>query len=362
MKNRISFSFIAFVIIPIVVASVYYIFYASSQYVVETKFVIQSSKPAQVDMLGAIAGLAGTSSSAQDSYIAQEYIWSIDLLNKLDNKLKIKNHYSSNEYDMWARMNKGAALNDFLEYWKGSIDIEFDSTSGISTLNVTAFSDVMAYNIAITLLKEVEQHVNRLTERSRSDMLSFAKKELDLAEKRLVDARTAITTFRSIKKDINPEKTTIAKLEIVAELEGQLANAETELSNILKYMNPSSMKVRSLKNKVSSYQKQVFKEKKKLTNKEENSSSLNSRVADYERLLAKKAVAERLYESSLVSLEAARLNAIQKQQYLEIIASPYKPSEPEKPYVVSNIISVALGSFLFWVISSLIISAVKDHA
>jgi capsular polysaccharide transport system permease protein len=127
-------------------------------------------------------------------------------------------------------------------------------------------------------------------------------------------------------------------------------------------MKPDSMKVRALKNKISSLTQQIYIERKRWSNKSDNSNNLNHRVADYEKLLAKKTVAERLYESALASLEAARLNAIQKQQYLEVIASPYKPSEAEKPYVISNMISIILGCLLFWIIGSLIVSAVKDHA
>ena len=362
MKKRPPVSFVFFVIIPVITAVVYYLFYASSQYVVETKYVIQSNAPTQVDMLGALAGIAGTSSpSSQGSYIVQEYILSAELLKKLDVKLKIKSHYSSDQYDWWARLQKQVSLSDFLEYWKSVVEIEYDTTTGISGLSVTAFSDVMAFDIAKELLKEGEQQINHLTKRSRKDMLSFAKTELALAENKLVEARAAITSFRSEKSDIDPEKTTQAKLEIVAELEGQLSNAEAELSNTLKSMKSGSMKVRSLRNKVSSLKQQVYTERKRWSNSKEANDSLNERIAKYEKLLAIKAVTEKLYESSLISLETARLNAIQQQQYLEVIVAPYKPTEAEKPYVINNVLSVILGSFLFWTIGTLIISAIKDH-
>lgn len=362
MKTKLPFSFIVVVIVPVIIASVYYAIYASSQFVVEAKFVIQSSKPAQIDMLGAFAGLAGgAGSSSQDSYIAQEYIWSAELLKKLDAELNIEKHYSSDQYDWWARLKKEAPLSLFLDYWREVVDIEYDSTTGISTLIITAFTDEKAYEIALKLLKETEQHVNKLTERSRSDMLSFAKKELELAENKLVDDRAAITEFRGDKRDIDPEKTTIAKIEIVAELEARLSINEAELSNLLTFMKPETIKVRALKNKIISLRRQVNVEKKRWSNKKEAKGSLNVRIASYERLLAKKGVTEKFYESSLLSLEAARLNAIQQRQYLEVIVAPYKPTEAEKPYVISNIISVFLGSFLFWAIGTLIISAVKDH-
>ncbi len=125
----------------------------------------------------------------------------------------------------------------------------------------------------------------------------------------------------------------------------------------------TSFKVRSLKNKIQELKKQIISEKKRWVNKgsKGEKSTLSTLISDYEKLVTQKTVAERLYESALASLETARLSAIQQQQYLEVISTPYLPSYAEKPYVFIGILSVFLGSFLLWAIGSLIISAVKDH-
>ncbi len=360
---KLPVSFLVFVLLPILVAGLYYAFFASGQYVVETKYIIEGHKTSQSDMLGALAGINGTASSpsAKDSYIAQEYIWSAELLNKIDRELGIRKHYSDRRYDGWARLPEDASLADFLEYWKAMIDIRYDGTSGITTLSVTAFSAEDALRIARRLLEEAEQHVNKLTERVRHDKLSFAKNELQEAEQRLINARAAMIRFRSQQKDIDPEKTTVSKLEIVAELESQLATAEAELANMATYMKADSIKLGALRNKVSSLKRQIHIERKRWSNNVDETRALNNRIAEYEILLAKKTIAEKFYESALASLESARLSTMQQQQYLEVIAAPYKPVEAEKPYVLSNMLSVILGSFLFWVIGSLIISAVRDH-
>jgi capsular polysaccharide transport system permease protein len=60
-------------------------------------------------------------------------------------------------------------------------------------------------------------------------------------------------------------------------------------------------------------------------------------------------------------METARLNAIQQQQYLEVISKPNIPEKAERPYKIKNTFSVFLTSLLLWVISSLVISAIKDH-
>ena len=148
---------------------------------------------------------------------------------------------------------------------------------------------------------------------------------------------------------------------MVTELESKLAAAQAELRNMSAFMKSDAFKIRALRGNVTTLKQQIRKEKKRWGDSSNSSNTLSTRIAEYESLLAKKVVAERLYESALVSLESARLNAIQKQQYLEVIAAPYLPSEAEKPYVFANMLSIILGSLLLWVIGVLIISAVKDH-
>jgi capsular polysaccharide transport system permease protein len=361
MKNKISF--FLFVILPTVIASVYYISFASEQYYIETKYVIQEGGKVQIDLLGGLSGLTGGGSSAQNSYIAREYIWSDNLLRELDPDLGIRDHYTNVDYDWWARLNHEATFREFADYWYDIIYINHDATSGITTLGVTAFSAEKGYNIAERLLAKVENKINKLSDRSRNDSLSFAKKELGSAEQKLVKARSAVTVFREQQKELDPEKTTQIRLEIVATLESELVSAEAELANINSYLQPSSFKIRSLKNKIQALKKQIMGEKKSWVKKEGKNEkpTLNTLIGDYEELLTKKTIAERLYESALTSLESARLSAIQQQQYLEVISAPYLPSYAEKPYVFIGILSVFLGSFLLWAIGSLIISAIKDH-
>ena len=359
MKNKTPISFILFVVIPVVIAAFYYSFFASGQYVVETKYVIEGQKPITSEVLGV---LAGNTSSSRDSYIAQEYIWSASLLNKIDKELGIKEHYSDDRYDRWARLSDDISFTDFLDYWKEKVEIDYDGTSGITTITVTAFTAEKAFAIANKLLLEAEIHVNKLTERLRKDKLDFAKNELKEAEQRLIDSRAVIIEFRNTQKDIDPERTTLAKLGIVAELESQLAIAEADLADMSSYLKSDSIKLRTLKSKVASLKRQARIERKRWGNNNNKTSTLNNRLAEYEKLLAKKAIAEKFYESSLASLEGVRVATMQQKQYLEIITSPYKPSEAEKPYIFSNMLSVILGSLLFWIIGSLIISAVKDHA
>ncbi|CAA6805093.1 MAG: Unknown protein [uncultured Thiotrichaceae bacterium] len=363
MKNpAIKTSFLLFVVLPTLIASLYFLLFASDQYYVETQYVIQGEKKSQVDLLSGLSGLTGESTdSTKNSYIAREYIWSGNLLKTIDPELGIRDHYTDKSYDWWARLKSSATFKEFADYWYDIIYINHDTTSGITTLGVTAFTADKAYNISTKLLEKAEEHVNKLSERSRKDSLSFASRELENAENKLVEARAAVTRFRSNQKQLDPEKASEMKLGIVAALESELSSAESELAEVASYMRADTFKIRALKSKIQALRKQISTERQRWVNVNGNDATLSNLVGDYEKLLTKKTIAERLYESALGSLENARLSAMQQQQYLEVIAAPYLPSEAEKPYVLMGILSIFLGSFLAWVIGFLIISAVNDH-
>ncbi len=363
MKLKTVTSFILFVVVPTIVAMAYYISYASDQYLIKTQYIIQSGgNTVTTDVLGAITGLPGQSGDAKSSYIAQSYIESPAFLSELDKELGIRQLYGNEVYDAWARLDVEASFADFLEYWNDQILISYDSTSGITFLEVTAFDPEIGVNIANKILEKAEQHVNNLSERSRNDSLKFAQNELEKAEHKLISARSDLKKFRDKKNEIDPEKTTEAKIGIVTQLESELSTTEVELRSISKYMKPNAFKVRTKRNKIDVLKKQIANERRRWGSASNNKTEgLSSLIGGYEKHLAKKVVAERFYESAILSMEAARLNAILQHKYLEVISSPQLPDEAEKPYRIENIITVLIGSFLAWVIGSLVISAVKDH-
>lgn len=355
-------SFLLFVVLPTLLASIYYLVFASDQYYVETKYVIQGEKKSQVDLMSGLSSLTGESTdSTKNSYIAREYIWSGNLLKSIDTELGIRDHYTDKRYDGWARLKSDASFKEFADYWYDIIYINHDTTSGITTLGVTAFTAEKAFDISNKLLKEAEEQVNQLSERSRNDSLSFARQELDNAEEKLVEARAAVTRFRRSQKQLDPEKASEMKLGIVAALESELSSAESELAELSSYMRDDTFKIRSVKSKIQALRQQITNERQRWVNDDSDDITLSNLVGDYEKLLTKKTIAERLYESALSSLENARLSAMQQQQYLEVIAAPYLPSEAEKPYVLMGILSVFLGSFLIWAIGFLLLSAINDH-
>ena len=109
LPNAYLVTFIAVVIVPSFLCSVYLALIASNQYVAEARVAVQS---AQFGFGGAkTSGTLGTLSAGaipalagQDAYIITDYIHSRAIIDDLAGKIDIKTIFQRPEGDFWARL------------------------------------------------------------------------------------------------------------------------------------------------------------------------------------------------------------------------------------------------------------------
>lgn len=360
-SKKLLFRFL--VLYPVFIGIIYFTFIASDQYITAVRFSVNSSedKP-KADLLAAMTGVPGQSSSIRDIYAVKAFIESQEAIEQTRNYFDIKKLYASPIADWVSRLSSDASKEDILEYWQDMVHVEFDALSGIAELSIAAFTPPQAVLIADSLLKVSEQLVNELSEQARQDTLEIAQEEVVRSEKRLSEARHAVREFRDREKSINPEQSAAAKLTVVTELEGELAKAEAQLNDLMVSMNRNTPKVRAAQNLVDALRAQIRKEKARWAKTTpDDKKNVSQLVYDYEQLLTEQGFAQTAHESALTSLEQARVDASKKHKYLTVIARPYLPEESLKPKRVIAILTLTIGCLIVWGIVSLIIAAVKDH-
>jgi len=354
--------FLTAVIAPTAIAAVYYGKVASEQFTTESRFIIQSNSQKASGALGMFSGFTGMAPSVKDSLALEDYILSGDFLAKLSKEIDIKKTYSLPEIDWWAKLPSDASKEDTLEYWRDLVDISNDSSSGISTLEVTSFNRDTAVEICKKILFLGEIFVNSLSKEARDDAVKQALGDVSDAEQALDEVRQRISLFSSEEKVINPQQRAASEESIVSGLSLNLANKEAELTRLSSFMQANSMKVKALKSDISSIKKQIKRQQQKWkqTNPQTGKSVTNL-VQDNTQLLTELAFAEKLYESAISALRVSKREANQQQRYLEVIVSPQLPDEASKPEVYSSTFTVFLSFFMGWGIFSLLIASVKDH-
>lgn len=96
---------VGFILLPSILAFVYYGFVASDRYVSEARFVIHTaSKPSGVlGGLTALLQLAGLERSQDDAFAVRDYLISRDALRELNARLPLRPRYGVTDADFVAR-------------------------------------------------------------------------------------------------------------------------------------------------------------------------------------------------------------------------------------------------------------------
>ena len=153
LPNAYLVTFIAVVIIPSFLCSVYLALIASNQYVAEARFAVQSAQfgfggAKTSGTLGALSAGAIPALAGQDAYIITDYIHSRAIIDDLAGKIDIKAIFQRPEGDFWARLKNNPSTDELTDYWKQMVGTYIDGPSGIVTLTVRAFRPADAEMLA----------------------------------------------------------------------------------------------------------------------------------------------------------------------------------------------------------------------
>lgn len=352
--------FLILVGLPTLLTGVYFGVVASDVFVSETRYAIRTGEQAPATgLLATMMGPGAATRSGDDAHVVRDYILAHDMLEELDGRLDLRAHYGSPEVDPLSRLWPETTEEEFLEYYRGKIEVEVETGTDITVLRVRAFDAEMAQRMAATVLELSERLVNRMSERITDDTLRFARRELDQAETRVRQANQEITRFRNESRSIDPGEETAAVLSIVTELEGQLAGAKAELLETEAIMRSDSVQVKTLRNRVEALTRQVEIERARLAS--EGGSDLTRVIEGYAPLMLEQKLAEHRYSSALTSLEVARADAQRKQRYLLSFVKPSLPDEAIEPERLLNTLIVFLAASLIYGIGALIVASVHDH-
>ncbi len=358
--NSILRSLAIVVGIPTILATLYFGLLASDVFVSESRFAIRSAKGGSAaGGLAAILSSPIVSSGGQESLVVSDYVHSQDMLQRVQEKLNIASHYSSDDVDWLSRLSGSATDEATLDYFINKVELVRDSASDVLTLRTRAYSPEMAQQLGQLVIDLSEELVNTMSSRIEDDALDTARDELERAVEKVRFASAEITEFRNTNASINPDAESSALLGIVTGIESKLVEARAELSEKQAFMRDSSPEVITLKNRVNALSRQLRLEKGRAVGA--GGQEMSGLIQGYQPLVLEQEIAQQQYASALTSLEVARVEAQRKKQYLITFIQPNLPDEALEPRRLSQILTVLVFSFLFYAVGALMWSALKDH-
>lgn len=351
-------AFLWMVIIPLLIAGIYYIFIASERYVSESKLIVKQTGETNTGSFSlALFGVGNV--SREDALLLKEYIHSFDMLDFLDKKFKLRQSYQDKGIDFIYRLPSEASREDFLEYYRKHVEVNFDETSSVITLRVQAFRPEFALQLNQTIVEQSERFINAVSHKIAGEQMLFVEQELARTKDRLKGAQNRMLGFQNVHHVLDPVEQAKAMAGFVTQMETNIAAQEAELKNLLTYLNEDSYQVIALKNKIGTLRQQIVKEKERLSGSGNN--RLNKISAEFLELRFDTEFITDIYKATLSAMETTRVEASKKLKNLVVIASPTIAEDAEYPRRVYILTTMFIVLMLVYGISHLAVATIKEH-
>ena len=354
-------TWLAVVILPTLLAAIYFEFIAADRYEVESRFVVRSPSAAASSQIANLVQGSTIVRSGDDAYIATAYIASRDAVRMLVRDAQLLERLNRPEADLfWRYPGLLFAHNDerLWRHFQSFYSIEYDETTGISTLMVQAFRADDAKAIAEHLLDGAENLINRLSDRAQRQAIADAKVEVETSRQRATAALERVTEFRKRTSIIDPGRVSTAALEIISRLALEQTQLRAQAAEIRK-ASPQSPQLDSLQVRISALDEQILREHKMLAG---NDQSLAPLMAEYERLMLERGFAETTFNSAVLQLEAARLEAERQRLFLERISTPTPPDYAKYPMRALDILLVFIVALMLHAVGTRLVADTRSHA
>lgn len=358
------------ILLPTLLVGLYYLLFAVDRYVAEARFAVRSNEAQTADVLGMIAGMP-KATVVSDSYIVIDYIRSREMVQDLEERLPLRAIYASPQADFLTRLDPDASLEGLVDYWNERIEVFYDATKGTIAVEVEAFAGPDAQRIVEAMVEEVRTLINDLSAQSRRDAVQFAAQEVARAELRIRGARQDLAAFRAEEKEFDPAQTASASLGIIAQLEGERSQLNSQLAAIGNYLSDAAPSVQMLKTRIAAIETEINRMQGQISATDTaaggtdaagtGAAPLSSALMQYQELLLNQEFAENAYTAALASQERARADAERTQSYLAIFVHPRIPEQALYPYRLFNTFVALIVFAAIWAVGALLTLTIKDH-
>ncbi|MDN2664401.1 lipopolysaccharide biosynthesis protein [Psychromonas sp. 14N.309.X.WAT.B.A12] len=353
--------FLVFVVLPTLIFAAYQLLWATERYESQAKVIVQQPDSASTmdSSMALLTGLTG-SSGGNDAELVKAYIYSNDMIEYLNNKIALREHYSQSNIDFFSRIHGDDSKETLNQYYQEHVDVVLDDASGVITIAAQGFDSEYAQLLTNTIVERAEWFINSIGHQLANAQLSFMQGEHKRIEERFTAAQKDLLVFQQKYNLLDPTAEGTAKQTITNTIESQIATKQTEIKTLKAIMSDSSPQVQGLKNELSALNAQLEVERDKLSQTgldEVPVSELLSRFTDYK---IKMDLALQAYTSSQISLEKSRIEAYRQLKYLITVEKATLSEDSKYPDVIYNISLFLLLLSLAFGIGKIIISTIKE--
>jgi len=360
LKSRGVALFIAIVVLPTLVAVVYFGLLASDVYISESRFVVRAPGKPNASPLGTILGSGGFASANDDSYAVVDYVRSRNGLSDSNRDGMVRRIYSEPGISMLDRFDspfRGRTNEHLYRYFGNKVDITFDSSSQVTTLQVSAFHPKDARALNERLLEHSERLINRLSERGRTDAIQSAQAQVEDARSKARNAIVALGQFRNSSGIIDPEKQASINLQMISKEQDALLAERMQLAQLEAY-TPHNPQIPASRTRIRVLEREIARQSGNVAGAPK---SLSAAATRYQQLQFDADFAGKQLAVALAALQEAENDARRKQIYVERIAEPNVPDYPLEPRRFRSIMATLVLSLLVWGVLVTLTAGIREH-
>jgi capsular polysaccharide transport system permease protein len=368
VSYQLRLSFAVVVLLPTVIAAVFYLLIAAPRYVATAQFAVWTASPPKADPLTMLIQLPSSSASLEDQHIVQDYVESRSMLEAVEHRLDLGHIYGTGG-DIFSELWPGHTVEERVAYWKHHVSIIIDSTSGISTLEVDAFRPEDALLVANTVLSETQTMVRTLSDAGDLEAARHAKRVFDDAAAHLSDVRAKVTRFRRENRIVDAAHSGQFTSQMVGSLETSLADVQAQIQQLRSYLAPNDPRIAVLQARADSLRRQIDLQKNGLSEIAPTAAPASSPdvlpasvLAKSEALETELDIATKTYAAAATTYFEAQGNLTRNHRYLETFVKPALPEKALRPERLRMIATVLVSAFIAWCLLITVAGAIRDHS
>lgn len=355
--------FVGFVLVPTLLAALYFGLIASDQYASESRFVIKSpsGRTATGLTLASLVQTSGMSSGTEQAHEVLDFLRSRDALAGLEARLKIRERYRQHGADIFSRFPQpwqDDSREDLFSYFLTMTSGRIDKETSVAVLETRAFSPEDARDANAALLDLSEGLVNRLNDRAQTKAIAEAERRVGQAQERVRKARIALSDYRNSQELIDPAKQATGVLEVSNRLVSERAALEAQL-RVMRQATPRNPAIPSLAARVEEIAREADAQSGRVVG---TRGAIASKLGGYENLALQQEFATQNLAAAEAALASARVDAQKQQFYLERVVEPGLPDEAEYPHRWTNILVVFASALCLYFIGWMLVVGILEHA
>ncbi|ACK51643.1 capsule polysaccharide export protein-like protein [Methylocella silvestris BL2] len=359
--HQLSFAFC--VLLPILLAGVYYGLVAADKYAAEFRFSIRTASDLvpDEDMVSMLLGKGGQNDMGRLPYMAASYLRSRNAVRDLGASISLRTMFSRPQADFLSRFDASGNDDRLWDYWQSMISINVDRVSGLVLVRVLAFTPDDAVAIAQALQKATERMIDDVAKRARKDALAMAEQEVERAGVRYAAALTGLRDVRNQEGTVDPQVTIdLAAKTLLGVVKEKLALERQRDANLI-IVSSDAPQQRVLVEQIKALDAQILAQTEAMTSQNGEAKTAARTISLFEQQELERRFSQRLLEVALAAYEKAREEAERQHVYLAAFVPPQKPDIAEYPRRARSVAFVGVCAFGLWAVMMLLIAGVRDR-